>query len=165
MATIEDFRLDTRNWLDENCPASMREPASDEQIIGGGTRQQYDNPDKKLWLDCMAAKGWTAPSWPNEYGGGGLTKEEFLVLQDEMGRINARTPIAGMGFSMIGPTLLDYGTDAQKAEHLPKIVSGEIRWCQGYSEPGAGSDLASLSTKCEDKGDHFLVNSSSLCSY
>ena len=88
--------------------------------------------------------------WPLEAGIPGTP--------EEMGRINARTPITGMGFTMIGPTLLDYGTEEQKREHLPKIISGGIRWCQGYSEPGAGSDLASLQTKCEDKGDHFLVN-------
>ncbi len=156
--SLEAFREETRSWLEANCPASMRESCAEDQIIGGGTKQQYDNPDQKLWLDRMAEKGWTAPTWPTEYGGGGLSKDEFLVLQDEMARINARAPISGMGFSMIGPTLLDYGTEEQKAEHLPKIVSGELRWCQGYSEPGAGSDLAALQTKCEDKGDHFLIN-------
>ena len=135
MATLEDFRKDTRAWLEDNCPASMR--ASDEEVIGGGRKQKYTNPDAKAWLDRMADRGWTAPMWPKEYGGGGLTKEEFLVLQDEMIRIGARQPIGGMGFSMIGPTLLDYGTEEQKREHLPKIISGEIRWCQGYSEPGA----------------------------
>ena len=155
--SLETFREKTRAWLEENCPTSMREPAAEDQIIGGGKRQEYE-PDQKLWLDRMAARGWTAPMWPTEYGGGGLSKQEFLVLQEEMGRIHARAPIAGMGFSMIGPTLLDYGTEEQKLRHLPKIVSGEIRWCQGYSEPGAGSDLASLQTKCEDKGDHFVVN-------
>ena len=155
--SVEAFRKETRAWLEENCPASMRVPVADDQIIGSGKRQEYE-PDQKLWLDRMAARGWTAPMWPTEYGGGGLSKQEFLVLQEEMGRINARTPITGMGFTMIGPTLLDYGTEEQKREHLPKIISGEIRWCQGYSEPGAGSDLASLQTKCEDKGDHFLVN-------
>ena len=158
MATLEDFRKDTRAWLEDNCPASMRGGASDEEVIGGGRKQKYTNPDAKAWLDRMADRGWTAPMWPKEYGGGGLTKEEFLVLQDEMIRIGARQPIGGMGFSMIGPTLLDYGTEEQKREHLPKIISGEIRWCQGYSEPGAGSDLASLQTRCEDAGDHYVVN-------
>ena len=103
-------------------------------------------------------KGWTAPTWPAEYGGGGLTVDEAKVLQEELLAIRANPAIQGMGFSMIGPTLLDFGTEAQKAEHLPKIVSGEIRWCQGYSEPGAGSDLASLQTRCEDKGDFYLIN-------
>lgn len=158
MATLEAFRSDTRAWLEGNCPQSMRASDSEDNMIGGGSKQVYKDPNSKLWLDRMAGKGWTAPMWPAEYGGGGLGKEEFLILQDEMIRINARSPIAGMGFSMIGPTLLDYGTEEQKQTHLPKIVSGEIRWCQGYSEPNAGSDLASLQTKCEDKGDHYLVN-------
>lgn len=158
MGALEAFRADTRAWLEENCPASMRQPEAEDDMIGGGKKQVYRNPDSKLWLDRMAGKGWTAPMWPTEYGGGGLSKEEFLVLQEEMIRINARTPISGMGFSMIGPTLLDYGTEEQKREHLPKIISGEIRWCQGYSEPNAGSDLAALQTRCEDQGDHFIVN-------
>ncbi len=158
MGALEDFRQETRTWLEANCPQSMREAATEEDMIGGGKKQVYKNPDAKVWLDRMAKRGWTAPMWPTEYGGGGLSKGEFLVLQDEMININARSPIGGMGFSMIGPTLLDYGTEEQKKEHLPKIVSGEIRWCQGYSEPGAGSDLASLQTKCEDKGDFFQVN-------
>lgn len=158
MGSLEDFRMETRAWLEENCPPSMRTPTPDDEVIGGGKKQVYKNPDSRVWLDRMAEKGWTAPMWPKEYGGGGLTKDEFLILQDEMLRINARSPIGGMGFSMIGPTLLDYGTEEQKLEHLPKICRGEIRWCQGYSEPGAGSDLASLSTKCEDRGDHFVVN-------
>ncbi|HIG44085.1 MAG: acyl-CoA dehydrogenase family protein [bacterium] len=158
MGALDEFRLDTRAWLGANCPASMKEPATEDQFIGGGKKQQYKNPDAKLWLDRMADKGWTAPMWPQEYGGADLSKAQFLVLQDEMIAINARSPIGGMGFSMIGPTLLDYGTEEQKKEHLPKIANGEIRWCQGYSEPGAGSDLASLQTKCEDKGDYFQVN-------
>ena len=158
MTELAQFRKDARGWLEDNCPPSMRAPASEAEAIGGGKKQVYANPDAKVWLERMAERGWTAPTWPSEYGGGGLGKDEFLVLQDEMLRINARSPIGGMGFSMIGPTLLEYGTEAQKREHLPKIVSGEIRWCQGYSEPGAGSDLASLSTRAVDEGDHFVVN-------
>lgn len=158
MTDLESFRAEVRGWLEENCPASMRTPVPEDEIIGGGSKQVYENPEAKVWLDRMAEKGWTAPSWPTEYGGGGLSRDEFLIFQDEMARISARTPIQGMGFSMIGPTLLDYGTEAQKREHLPRIVSGEIRWCQGYSEPGAGSDLASLQTRAEDQGDHFIVN-------
>ena len=158
MRALEEFRSETRHWLEANCPASMRRPASEDQMITGGKKQVYKNPEARLWLDRMAQKGWTAPMWPTEYGGAGLSKEEFLILQDEMIHVGARSPIGGMGFSMIGPTLLDYGTEEQKKEHLPRIATGEIRWCQGYSEPGAGSDLASLSTKCEDMGDYFLVN-------
>jgi|TARA_Y100000310_G_scaffold328588_1_gene396949 alkylation response protein AidB-like acyl-CoA dehydrogenase len=158
MSTLGEFREETRGWLEDNCPTSMRSEATEAEAVGGGRGQTYENQDAKIWLGRMAEKGWTAPMWPEEYGGGGLSREQFLILQDEMIRISARSPIGGMGFSMIGPTLLDYGTEDQKQRHLPKIISGEIRWCQGYSEPGAGSDLASLATKAEDMGDHYLVN-------
>jgi len=106
----------------------------------------------------MGAKGWGTPTWPKAYGGGGLTPAETRVLQAEMRAIGAWNPIGGMGVMMFGPTLLEYGNEEQKQRHIPPIVRGEKRWCQGYSEPGAGSDLASLQTKAEDKGDHFLVN-------
>jgi alkylation response protein AidB-like acyl-CoA dehydrogenase len=106
----------------------------------------------------MAERGWTAPTWPTQYGGGGLDAAQARVLAEEMGKIHARAPLAGMGLSMIGPTLLEYGTDAQKERHLPKITRGELQWCQGYSEPNAGSDLAALKTRAEDKGDHYLLN-------
>ncbi|HEY8004848.1 MAG TPA: acyl-CoA dehydrogenase family protein [Phenylobacterium sp.] len=114
--------------------------------------------DGKLWKQRMADKGWGAPTWPTEYGGGGLSGAQARVLQQEMARVGAENPVAGMGTSMFGPTLLEYGTEAQKRRHIPPIVRGELRWCQGYSEPGAGSDLASLQTKCEDAGDHWKIN-------
>jgi alkylation response protein AidB-like acyl-CoA dehydrogenase len=159
MAQLDDFRSETRSWLEANYPPSLREPlTSEDDMTWGGRRAVYKNPDAKLWLDRMAARGWTAPTWPKEYGGGGLTPEEARVLNQELHRINARPALASFGISMLGPVMLEYGNEAQKREHLPKIVRGEIRWCQGYSEPGAGSDLASLRTRCEDKGDHFLIN-------
>ena len=108
---------------------------SEDDTIGGGKRQRFDNPEAKVWLDAMAEKGWTAPTWPAEYGGGGLSVDEARVLQEELLAIRAKPAIQGMGFSMIGPTLLDFGTEAQKAEHLPKIVSGEIRCCLLYTSP------------------------------
>lgn len=111
-----------------------------------------------LWKQRMGAKGWGAPTWPRAYGGGGLSAEEAEILQQEMARIGARNPIGTMGITMLGPTLLEYGDERQKQRHLPPICRGESRWCQGYSEPGAGSDLASLQTRAEDIGDHFLVN-------
>jgi alkylation response protein AidB-like acyl-CoA dehydrogenase len=156
--SLEDFREETRSWLEENCPASMRTPMPEDEYVGGGRRATYKNPESKIWLDRMAAKGWTAPIWPTEYGGGGLNQAEHAVLQQEMSRINARSPLQGMGLSMIGPALLEFGTDEQKREHLPKIVSGEIWWCQGYSEPNAGSDLASLQTKAIADGDDYIIN-------
>lgn len=158
MSDLTEFRSEARNWLEENCPQSMRTPMVEDEEVNGGSKHRSPNADSYVWLDRMAEKGWTVPNWPVEYGGAGLDKDRFVVLLQEMTRINARTPLAGMGVMMIGPTLLEYGNEEQKARHLPKIARGEIRWCQGYSEPGAGSDLASLQTKAEDKGDHFLVN-------
>jgi alkylation response protein AidB-like acyl-CoA dehydrogenase len=114
--------------------------------------------DAKKWRQAMGAKGWGTPKWPKQYGGGGLSAAQTRILQQEMGKAGAYNPIGGMGVMMFGPTLLEYGNEEQKNRHIPKICTGEIQWCQGYSEPGSGSDLASLSTRCEDKGDHFLVN-------
>ena len=159
MSELDQFRQATRAWLEENCPPSMREPTKGfEDFYNGGRNPEIDHPDQKLWCDRMAERGWTVPHWPREYGGGGLGKEEVKVLRQEMARINARTPLDSFGISMLGPALLQFGTEEQKLEHLPKIARGEIRWCQGYSEPNAGSDLASLATKAEDKGDHYLIN-------
>ena len=156
--SLREFRAEAREWLEENCPASMRTPMPEAETINGGQKHQSPNPDSYVWLERMASKGWTVPHWPAEYGGADLSTEEVIVLFEEMSRINARVPLTGMGISMIGPTLLEYGTDEQKAEHLPKIASGEIRWCQGYSEPGAGSDLASLQTRAVEEGDQFVIN-------
>ena len=160
MAALEAFRDSTRTWLEENCPPSMRTPMVPEEIVWGGRDAEYVNPESKLWLDRMGEKGWTCPTWPQEYGGGGLSKEEAAVLKDELGRIDARIALTSFGISMLGPVLLEYGTHEQKMEHIPKIVRGEIRWCQGYSEPGAGSDLASLGTKAILDGDDYIVNGS-----
>ncbi len=160
--SLEDFRAETRAWLEENCPASMRTRIVPGEEVNGGSKRRSSNPDAYLWLERMAERGWTVPTWPQAYGGGGLEKDEFLVLLDELQRINARPPLGGMGVTMIGPTLLEYGNEAQKLRHLPRIARGEIAWCQGYSEPGAGSDLASLQTKAEDRGYHFLVNGSKI---
>jgi alkylation response protein AidB-like acyl-CoA dehydrogenase len=158
MSALSEFRSDTRAWLSENCPASIRSPAVEDEMVSGGSKHRSPNPDSYVWLDRMHEKGWTVPNWPKEYGGADLTMDEYVVLLEELAAINARTPLTGMGVMMIGPTLLEYGTDDQKARHLPKIASGEIRWCQGYSEPGSGSDLASLQTRAVDEGDHFVIN-------
>ncbi|WP_137860979.1 MULTISPECIES: acyl-CoA dehydrogenase family protein [unclassified Sphingomonas] len=156
---LDQFRAETRAWLEANCPAEMRTPPkSDKETTWGGRNPEYAHPDQKLWLDRMAARGWTVPDWPQAYGGGGLSPAETKILREELKRIKARNPLNSFGISMLGPALLKYGTEAQKLEHLPKIARGEIRWCQGYSEPNAGSDLAGLQTSAEDKGDHFLVN-------
>ncbi len=156
--SLQQFQEETREWLEENCPPSMRTPMPADEYPGGGKRARYKNPDTKKWMDLCASRGFTAPTWPAEYGGAGLNADEHLVLRKEMARINARTPLVGMGLSMIGPALLEYGTDEQKAEHLPQISSGQIWWCQGYSEPNSGSDLASLQTKAVVDGDEYVIN-------
>ncbi len=158
MSELERFRAEARAWLERHCPESMRTPAGADGVVWGGRRAEFANPDVKLWLDRMGARGWTAPTWPKEYGGGGLTKEENGVLQEELHRIQARPALVGLGLPMLGPALLEFGSEEQKHEHLPKIVRGEIRWCQGYSEPGAGSDLAGLQTLAVEDGDDFVVN-------
>ncbi len=158
MTDLTTFRLETRAWLEENCPPVMRTWMPEDEQVAGGKRAVWVRPEQKIWLDRMAAKGWTAPTWPTRYGGGGLSAEESLVLDEEMQDLGCRTPLRGMGLSMLGPTLLEYGTEEQRQTHIPKIVTGEIRWCQGYSEPGSGSDLASLSTRAVLQGEHFLVN-------
>jgi len=155
-ADVDAFRAEARSWLEANYPQSLRSDAEGGQRIVMGAEKPAG--DHLLWKQRMADKGWGTPTWPKQYGAGGLTPAEARVLQQEMDRIGAYNPMAGMGLSMFGPTLLEYGTEAQKQRHIPPIVRGELRWCQGYSEPGAGSDLASLSTKCEDAGDHWKIN-------
>lgn len=165
MAEPDSFRKEVRAWLEAHCPESMRAPASGadnptlaDDLAWGGRKAQYANPDVKVWLERMAERGWTAPTWPKEYGGGGLSKEEAKVLQQEMAALRARPALIGFGLTMIGPLLLEHGTEAQKKRFLPEICRGEIRWCQGYSEPGAGSDLASLQTRAVLDGDEWVVD-------
>jgi acyl-CoA dehydrogenase len=159
MDDLAAFRVEVRQWLELNCPAPMREPIrSDADVCWGGRDPVFSCPEQKLWMERMAALGWTAPEWPKACGGAGLSSFEAKVLREEMDALACRSPLKSFGISMLGPALLKYGTEAQKAEHLPKIARGQIRWCQGYSEPNAGSDLAGLQTRADDRGDHFLVN-------
>jgi len=158
MSNIEEFRLETRQWLETHCPASLRTPMSEREVVWGGRNATFPSDDAQRWLQAMGERGWTAPTWPRRYGGGGLTAEQNAVLQEELRRIKARPPLYSFGLWMFGPVLLEFGNEEQKQRFLPPIVRGETRWCQGYSEPGAGSDLASLATRCEDHGDHFLIN-------
>ncbi|MFN0186984.1 MAG: acyl-CoA dehydrogenase family protein [Aquabacterium sp.] len=155
---LEAFRQQARSWLEANCPAEMRQPMTgDDEAVWGGRNATFSSDAQRLWLQRMGAQGWTVPTWPREYGGGGLSREQAKVLQQEMTRLNCRPALWSFGIWMLGPALLKYGTHEQKLEHLPRIARGEIRWCQGYSEPNAGSDLASLATRAEDRGDHFVV--------
>ena len=159
MSNLETFRKETRAWLEKNCPPEMCKPMqSEEEICWGGRDWKFHSDAQRVWLERMADKGWTVPEWPKEFGGGGLSREEAKLLQKEMRLLGCRSPLESFGIWMLGPALLKYGSEEQKREYLPQIAQGKIRWCQGYSEPNAGSDLASLQTKAEDKGDHFLVN-------
>ena len=161
MTQSDSFRQEVRDWLEINCPESMRRPYRNEtEACWGGRNCVFYSEDQKNWLERMVSKGWTVPTWPKEYGGAGLDREQAKILKEELRRINARPPLESFGISMLGPPLLKYGTEAQKQQHLPRIARGEIRWAQGYSEPNAGSDLASLQMRADDMGDHFIVNGS-----
>ncbi|MEH6678527.1 acyl-CoA dehydrogenase family protein [Phenylobacterium sp.] len=151
---LDAFRTEARDWIEANFPKSLKGK--------GGMMMREERseptPDMDAWRKAMGEKGWGVPTWPTQYGGGGLTPAHGRIIQQELGRVGAYNPIGGMGVMMFGPTLLEYGTEAQKQQHIPPIVKGELQWCQGFSEPGAGSDLASLQTRAEDKGDHYIVN-------
>jgi len=158
---LTSFRMETRKWLEDNCPLSMREPTKDpSQLYWGGRNGEFSSNDQKIWFDRMLEKKWIVPYWETKFGGGGLSSVENNILNQEMGRLGCRKPHYNFGISMLGPAMLKFATDEQKLHYLPEIVEGKIRWCQGYSEPNAGSDLANLQAKAEDKGDHFLVTGS-----
>jgi alkylation response protein AidB-like acyl-CoA dehydrogenase len=147
---LTGFRTEARDWIAANFPPALKgaSPPEGREL----------SPDQDAWRRAMGEKGWGVPTWPAQYGGGGLSRQQARIVAEELAAAEAYNPIGGMGVIMFGPTLLEYGTEAQKQRHIPSIVKGEIRWCQGFSEPGAGSDLASLQTKAEDKGDHCLIN-------
>ena len=155
MTDLQAFREETKDWLETNCPPEMRKPGD---VCWGGRNPQFSHPDQEIWLERMGDKGWTCPTWPAEYGGGGLSKDENKILHEEMSAIGARSPLGSFGIWMLGPALLEFATEEQKKEHLPGIVKGKYWWCQGYSEPGSGSDLASLSTKAVEDGDNYIIN-------
>lgn len=157
--TPQEFRAELRDWLEANCPEEMRDGGmAEDAICWGGRNWTFSSDAQRVWLERAAAKGYTVPTWPKEYGGAGLSRDEEKIFTDEMARINARVPLQSFGIWMLGPALLHFGSHEQKLEYLPPIARGEVRWCQGYSEPNAGSDLANVQTRGEDKGDHWLVN-------
>ena len=151
---LNEFRAEVKDWVETNCPESMRLGT----VHFEDAYEIYQTDDALAWRAAAAERGWTAPHWPTEYGGGGLESKQIRILQEEMAKIKALPPASGMGLAMIGPTLLEFGTEEQKQRHIPKIVSGEAQWCQGYSEPGAGSDLAGLQTKAVFDGDQIIIN-------
>jgi alkylation response protein AidB-like acyl-CoA dehydrogenase len=162
MSDIETFRTEIRALL-ETVPKSLHGRMM--MMMEGGDEEAAEiRNDRRRYLEMMAERGLTAPMWPKEYGGGGLSPQQARVFQEEMNRLRLMAPLMGMGLSMIGPTLLVHGTEAQKNEYLPKIVSGEHRWCQGFSEPGAGSDLASLRCKAvlNPDGESYTINGSKI---
>ena len=159
MSDLTEFRADTRAWLQENLPEGL---VARGEEYSGGTKETVQNPDTLRWFESCYEQGWTVPSWPKEFGGAELSSTQAKVLQQEMAMARAPTPLSGMGVTMIGPTLLEHGTDDQKSRHLRSIANGKVRWCQGYSEPNAGSDLASLQTRAVDQGDYYLINGSKI---
>ena len=163
MSDLESFRTETRAWLEANCPPEMRKPVrSDEDVCWGGRKVVFQSGAQKLWLERCVAKGFTVPDWPKAYGGAGLSPAETKALRQEMAKLGCRSPLNSFGIWMLGPALLQFGTEEQKVHYLGQIARGEIRWCQGYSEPGSGSDLVSLQTYGEDMGDHWNVNGSKI---
>ncbi len=151
------FRQQVREWLEANCPASMRTPMPEHEMVWGGSQVEFVSQDQRLWFERMRDRGWFCPDWPSEYGGGGLSAEQTAVLEAEMRRLRCRPPQINLGIWMLGPLLLEHGSEEQKQRLLPPMARGEVRWCQGFSEPNAGSDLASLRTRARLEGDHFVV--------
>jgi alkylation response protein AidB-like acyl-CoA dehydrogenase len=159
MSELDSFRLEMREWLEANCPPEMRQPVRDEDdVFWGGRRASFRNEAQRLWFERCAEKGYTVPDWPEAYGGAGMNPAQAKIWREEMARINARPPLSSFGIWMLGPALLKFGTEEQKVHYLGQIARGEIRWCQGYSEPGSGSDLVSLQTFGEDHGNYWQVN-------
>ena len=159
--SLTDFRKETRAWLEENCPMSMRKPIKvANDFYWGGRNPKFNSKDQKIWFERMLEKKWIVPYWDIKYGGGGLSQDQNNILTQEMSRLGCRKPIYSFGISMLGPALLKFASEEQKMKYLPDIVEGKIWWCQGYSEPNAGSDLAGLQTKAVDKGDYFEVTGS-----
>ncbi|WP_394208575.1 acyl-CoA dehydrogenase family protein [Pseudomonas putida] len=158
MSAIEQFRQATRQWLEANCPPSLRTPTPDGEIVWGGRQVDFPSEDARLWFERMRDKGWFCPQWPSEYGGGGLSAEYNAVLESELRRLKCRPAQINLGIWMLGPVLLEFGSEAQKQALLPPMCRGEVRWCQGFSEPNAGSDLASLKTSALADGDDFVIN-------
>lgn len=149
------FRQQIRSFIHENLPKNWGAPDAEEAF------SRPDDPARealvKQWQKALGSRGWVAPHWPTEYGGAGMSVGEQFIFNEEMAA--ARAPATGgFGVTMIGPTLILYGTDEQKKQHLPGITSGEVTWCQGYSEPGSGSDLASLQTRAVRDGDDYVIN-------
>ena len=147
----EAFRKEVRDFIEKECPPDL---------MGGDVNFFQQVGNLFAWRAKLAKKGWVAPAWPKEYGGAGMSIMEQFIYSMETARMRAPAPIyiGGLGVAVIGPTIIIYGTEAQKKEHIPQILSGEVMWAQGFSEPGAGSDLASLQTRAVRDGDDYVIN-------
>ncbi|PKP64350.1 MAG: pimeloyl-CoA dehydrogenase large subunit, partial [Alphaproteobacteria bacterium HGW-Alphaproteobacteria-7] len=142
------FRDEVRSFIADNYPAHLAD---------FGMREDMSPEDMLAWHKILGAKGWSVPAWPVEYGGTGWTPTQRYIWSEENARASTFMPLP-FGVSMVGPVIYTFGNEAQKARHLPGIRSGDVWWCQGYSEPGAGSDLASLKTTAVRDGDHYVIN-------
>ena len=163
MVDANAWRTEVRAWLEANCPASMRLPITPDEMVWGGSQLIFDSEDQRLWFERMRARGWFAPDWPSAYGGGGLSAKQARILEEEMLSLGCRQPQFNLGVWMLGPVLLEVGSEAQKQQHLIPMMQGRVRWCQGFSEPNAGSDLASLRTAAVQDGQgNFIVNGSKI---
>jgi alkylation response protein AidB-like acyl-CoA dehydrogenase len=173
------WRAEVRSFIQNELPAALRRGDSDEALGEGGGRAPATTttgrPEARPggagfrreggamaeWRKKLYERGWIAPAWPKEYGGAGMTHMQQFILNQEFAEAGA-PQVGGMGISMAGPTIIVHGTDEQKARFLPPILRGEARYCQGFSEPGAGSDLASLQTRAVKDGDDFVINGSKI---
>ena len=143
-----EFQKEVRAFIEENYP---------KELIGQGTREDLTREQFLAWHKILGKKGWSVPAWPEKYGGTGWTSTQRYIWQEENARVDAIMPLP-FGASMVGPVIYTFGNEEQKAKHLPGIRAGEVWWCQGYSEPGAGSDLASVKTTAVRDGDHYVIN-------
>ena len=164
VSDMDEFRAEVAQWLEANCPPGMRKPIVAEEMVWGGSNVTFSSEDQRVWFERMRDRGWFAPGWPREYGGGGLSPQQARIVEEEMARLGCRQPQYNLGIWMLGPVLLKYGTEAQKREHITPMMQGRVRWCQGFSEPNAGSDLASLRTSAvlDGQGEHWIVNGSKI---
>jgi alkylation response protein AidB-like acyl-CoA dehydrogenase len=149
---LEQFRGEVRAFVEAECPPGIRAVREGEKAV------EVTPAVRTAWAEALADKGWSCPTWPVEYGGGGLSQAHARIVNEELGRAGTWNPAGGFGTAMLGPVLLEFANEAQKKEHLTNIARARVRWAQGYSEPGAGSDLASLQTRAVRDGDEFVIN-------
>lgn len=153
------FRTFCRQWIADNAPDGIKGTMQTmDDAPWGGRNASFASEDQRLWFERMKAMRWVVPDWQPQYGGAGLDSTRASILKEELRRAGCRPPLSSFGIAMLAPVLFKYATEEQRLQHLPAIASGEIRWCQGYSEPGAGSDLAGLQTRAVRDRESYIVN-------